>query len=126
MESAAHLQPMSGKGGHEGVVAGFGGEGEFDGDRFAGLNQRGVSDDVGGLRWDVVFLDGLGIGDHGGGEGANSVDFTGLEEDKVVRLLKGAVDVIEGEGNSSADFAAEFGFVEGERNLGVRSQFNGG
>ena len=126
MESAAHLQPMSGKGGHEGVVAGFGGEGELDGDRFTGLDEGGVGDDVGGLLRDVVFLDGLGVGDHGGGEGADRVDFAGFDEDEVVGLLEGAVDVVEGEGDAGTGFAAEFGFVEGEGDLGVRSQFHRG
>jgi hypothetical protein len=126
VESAAHLQPMSGKGGHERVVAGFGGEGEFDGDRLTGLNERGVCDDVGGLLRDVVFLDGLGVGDHRGGEGADRVDFARLDEDEVVGLLERAVDVVEGEGDSGSSFAAEFGFVEGEGHLGVGSQFHGG
>lgn len=126
MESAAHLQPMSGKGRHEGVVAGFCWEGELDGDRFTGLNEGGVGDDVGGLLRDVVFFDGLGVGDHGGGQGTDGVDFTGLDEDEVVGLLEGAVDVVEGEGDAGAGLAAEFGFVEGEGDLGVRSQFHRG
>ena len=126
MESAAHLQPMSGKGGHERVVARFCGEGELDGDGFTGLDEGRVGDDVDGLLRDVVFFDGLGIGDHGGGEGADGVDFAGFDEDEVVGLLERAVDVVEGEGDSGPGFAAEFRFVEGEGDLGVRPQFHGG
>jgi len=125
VKSAAHLQPMTWKGRDERVVAGVGGEDELDGDGLTGLNQRSVSDDVGGLLGNVVFFDGLRIGDHGRREGADGVDFARLDQNKVMGLLEGGVDVVKRERDAGAGFTAQFGLVEGERDLGMRSQFDG-
>jgi len=116
---------MAGEGTNEGVVARFTGQGELNGDGFPRVREGSVDNDVVGVLWDVVFFHRLGIGDHGGGERTDGVNLAGFDQDKVVRLLSGGVDVVEGEGNDRARFGGEFGFVVSERNGRVRFELDG-
>lgn len=124
MKCATHLQPVSGEGANKGVVTGFDWQGELDGNGFTWMGEWGVNDDVVGVRWDVVFFHRFGIGDHGGGEGADSIDFAGFDQHEIVRLLSGGVGVVEGEGDDGACFRGEFGFVVGEGDGGMRFELD--
>jgi hypothetical protein len=119
MKGAAHLQPVTWEGAEEGVIARFEGQGKLDGDGFSGLGEGSVDDDVVAIVRDVVFLQGSGVCDHRGGEGAYGVDFAWFDEHKVMRLLGGGLGVIESEGDDGACWGGELGFIVGQWDGGV-------
>ena len=79
MKGAAHLQPVTWKSAEKGIISWFRWQSELDGDRFTWLNERRVGEDVSGLLWNVVFFQRFGIGDHGGGKGADGVNLAAPE-----------------------------------------------
>lgn len=126
VHDAFHEQPVAWEGANVRIVASVCGGGELDGFGLVGLHELGVGYDVrlGGFR-DVAFGHALGIGEHGVGKGADSVEFAGLEEEEVVWLGGDAAGVVERELDLLTRFDAEFGLVIAERVFGIGLELQG-